>query len=313
MKKIGLILDSTSNNSKKELAERGIGFIPIPITIDDKEYLGGIDILTDEIEQKFMNNPNMKIHTSSPMPKHIMEAFDEILETHDEAIYIGLSTKFSSTIQLVKSIVIGNDKYNGKIHVFESKYSAPWTTLIIDDLLELIKNESIETIFEILKTHQETLIGYLSPGDIVHFYNGGRITKVQYKTAKLLRVKPILIIRDGFIDQKETLKSTSIDGIIKKVFGKFDAFMKNIHNNGLKNATVKDIWFLTLGNKENLLKVREKIMKNEKLYHGQKIIDIKLDASQTGHMGPNSFGISFYLPLKYVIDQKINQKMKEVK
>jgi len=125
MKNIGLILDSTSNRSKKELEKKEIAFIPIPITIDDHEFLSGVDINTDEITAKFKNNPNIKIRTSSPMPKHIIEAFDKILETHDEAIYIGLSKKFSSTLELVKNIAQSDDKYNGKIHVFDSKYSAP--------------------------------------------------------------------------------------------------------------------------------------------------------------------------------------------
>jgi len=301
MKNIGLILDSTSNRSKKELEKKEIAFIPIPITIDDHEFLSGVDINTDEITAKFKNNPNIKIRTSSPMPKHIIEAFDKILETHDEAIYIGLSKKFSSTLELVKNIAQSDDKYNGKIHVFDSKYSAPWTSLIIDDLLELVKTQDIETIFEILKIHQDTLIGYLSPGDIVHFYNGGRITKIQYRTAKLLRIKPILIIRNGFIEQKETLKSTSIDGIIKKVFGKFDSFIKNVHNLGLKEVTAKDLWFLVLGSQENFDKTKAKIIANDYIYNGQEIIKMKLDASQTGHMGPDSFGIAYFLPLNYVI------------
>ena len=47
--KIALVTDSTANLSAAEIEKYNIKVIPIPIYIDDKEYLEGINITSEEL------------------------------------------------------------------------------------------------------------------------------------------------------------------------------------------------------------------------------------------------------------------------
>ena len=179
MKNTGIILDSTTGFTKKEATDMKIGFIPLIITIDGKDYKSGVDISPKFLVKNMKKE--MNIHTSSPEPRDIIAAFDYALENHEKAIYVGMSEKFSSTADLAEKIANGDEKYRDKIYVYKGWYSSPWTGLIKDDLINLIEEaETLEDVFAKLKEHEKGLVGWLSPGDIFYFYKGGRITKTQY-------------------------------------------------------------------------------------------------------------------------------------
>lgn len=53
--KIALVTDSTANLTKEEAAENNIKVIPIPIYIDGKEYLEGVDITPEQLFESQRN------------------------------------------------------------------------------------------------------------------------------------------------------------------------------------------------------------------------------------------------------------------
>ena len=117
MKKIGLILDSTSGMNSKELDKYGVAFIPTMISIDGEDFEANNQITNAKIFSA--QNKNEILRTSSPTPKKIMEAFDSILEKNEKAIYVGVSGGMSSTNGLIQKMS-EEEKYKGKIFVFKS-------------------------------------------------------------------------------------------------------------------------------------------------------------------------------------------------
>ncbi len=295
MKNTGIILDSTTGFTKKEAIEMKIGFIPLIITIDGKDYKSGVDISPQFLIKNM--NKEMNIHTSSPEPRDIIEAFDFALENYDQAIYVGMSEKFSSTADLAAKIANSDEKYRDKIFVYKGWYSSPWIGLIKDDLIELIeKSESIDEVFAKLHEHEKGLIGWLSPGDIFYFYKGGRITKTQYHAANLLKIKPILTVKNGEISQKELMKTRTHDRALKKILEKYQEWIEKFKYDTSKMECL----ILDSGDEAITNLTKAFFIKNIDWVNEDNVIVMTLSAEQTAHMGPNGFGVSFIMPLKEI-------------
>jgi len=293
MGKIGLVIDSTSSISYDEAKKRGIGYIPLIISINGEDKKSGVNITIPEL-YKLMENRDVKISTSLPLGKDIEKAFDDALKKYDKVIFIGLSKKLSGTYDAIVNFVNNQEKYKNKVFVYDTKWSAPWTGLHLNEVLEILEKESdIKKIFKKLDLPTPWMIGYMSPKDTYWFYKGGRITKAQYLASNFLKILPILTVIDGCIDQKSVVKMRTVkksmikmcemmeDKVVKlkelKVpFTLLCLKSENEENNSLMVQTIVDFF-----------KVSKKDIKL-----------MELSTEQTAHLGPGSFGLSIFVPIK---------------
>lgn len=301
MKKIGLVFDSACGITKEEADALGVGFIPLNITINDKEHRAGIDVTREELYE-IMSNRNTTIKTSSPTGENIQSALDDMLSKYEKVIYIGISHKWSGTQNAIKNVVDNFEKYKDKVFIYPSLYSSPWIGLFIKDALELIEEyENPEDFFEILDYASKYIVAYLCPGDIWWFYKGGRITKMQYYLGSIAKIYPILKMEDGAIDQNGAIKTRGIEKAMSKMI---DGIKNDISKlNNLPNNLYKIIALKT--NDNSLLnKLINEIEIGLAIPREQIIVD-QLSTEQIAHMGPNSFGLGLYVSLKNIVKAKL--------
>ena len=116
MRKIGLILDSSSAITEQEARNKGHAFIPLQISINKKSYRSGIDI-DDTMIYNVMEDKDVDIKTATAAGVDVEKAFDDILTRFDKAVYIGISSKMSGNNNAVR-MVAETEKYKGKIFVY---------------------------------------------------------------------------------------------------------------------------------------------------------------------------------------------------
>ncbi len=292
MKKIGLIFDSTCGMSKKEVESKGFGYISMLIIINGKVYSAGDDIDSKGVMNQMVDR-NIDIKTSLPPGDNIIAAFDKVLENYDQAIYLGISSKFSGTHNVVK-LMAEDKKYKGKIFVPETEFSSPWISYYSKQFIEMLNEfKSIDEIVDIINKTSPYMTGYLSPGDIWWFYKGGRISKVQYVLGNLAKVYPILKVTKGAFDKSMTIKVRNRKKTMVKMIELMESKIKYLNDNKIPFKYLA----LSSGDKEieneltGLIKERFKAKNKD-------IIVTDLTAEQTAHLGPNSFGFTIFAGLK---------------
>lgn len=292
MGKIGLILDSTCGLSKKEVESMGFGFMPIIININGIDKRAGVEVDSKEM-YSIMSDRHVIIKTSLPSGEDIMKSFDFVLKKFEKAIFISLSRKMSGTYNSAR-IISKDDKYKGKIFVYESLYSSPWTPLYVKEFIELVESEdSIEKIYSILDLSIKYLIGFLSPGDIWWFYKGGRISKMQYIAGSLMKMKPILTISDGEIKKHDVPKIRTPKKAMNKMCEMLEPLIKMANDDKLPFKYV----VLDSDEKELTESTKDSLKRN---FHikDKDILITQLSPEQTAHMGPGSFGMTILISLK---------------
>ena len=90
MSKVAIVTDSNSGITQ-ELAEKmGISVLPMPFTIDGKEYFEGINLTQEEFYEYLKQDAD--IATSQPSPESVLTLWKDLLKEYDEIVHIPMSS-----------------------------------------------------------------------------------------------------------------------------------------------------------------------------------------------------------------------------
>ena len=86
MPDIAIMTDSNCGILPEEGREMGITVVPMPIQIDGKTYLEGVDITADTFYD--LQAKGASVTSSQPAPGEVMEMWYRLLKKHEEIVYI---------------------------------------------------------------------------------------------------------------------------------------------------------------------------------------------------------------------------------
>ena len=205
MSKIAIVTDSNSGITQKEAKERGIFVLPMPFTIDEKEYFEDIDLSQEEFYKKL--NDNADIYTSQPSPESVMEFWDEILKEYDEIVHIPMSSGLSGSCQTALMLA---DDYDGKVQVVNNqRISVTQLQACLDAQMLIDAGKSAEAIKQILEEDKFNSSIYIMLDTLYYLKKGGRITPAAAALGTLLRLKPVLQIQGEKLDAFAKARTTS--------------------------------------------------------------------------------------------------------
>lgn len=274
---IKILVDSSSDLTKKEAEEKGFLFVPIGISLGGKEYEDGVDLTKDEFFDLLVNGGEFP-QTSQPSPQVFLDLFEQAKADGDEIIAILLSSALSGTYQ---SAVLAKQMadYEG-IHVIDS-LTATGVIRVIADYAKGLADEGrsgaeVAELTEVFKSR----VHVIAMMDTLEFLQkGGRISKAAAMLGDMARLKPLITLtKDGGV------------GVIGKALGKNKAmsFLLKWLEEHPVDETYPRYSVFTCGT-ENCGQFEEKLEK-----HGVATEQrIQLGAAIGSHIGPNAFGIVY--------------------
>ena len=134
MKKIAVVTDSNSGITQEEAQKMGIYVLPMPFTIDGKEYFEGISLTQEEFYEKLTGDAD--IATSQPSPHSLLKLWDELLKEYDEIVYIPMSSGLSGTCQTAAALAAD---YEGRVFVVNNHRISVTQKRSVETALALVK------------------------------------------------------------------------------------------------------------------------------------------------------------------------------
>lgn len=228
MKKIAIVTDSNSGITQSQAKELGFYVLPMPFTIDGKEYFEDINLTQEDFYQKM--DENADIFTSQPSPESVMKLWDELLQEYDEIIHIPMSSGLSGSCQTALMLA---DDYDGKVQVVNNQRISVTQKQSCYDAMQLIANgKSALEIKNILEEDKLNASIYIMLDTLFYLKKGGRITPAAAALGTLLRLKPVLQIQGDKLDafakartsaQGKNIMINAIKSDIETRFGGLDA------------------------------------------------------------------------------------------
>ena len=196
MAKIKIVTDSSSGISLNEAKELGVGIVPMPVNINGSEYLDGVNLFHEDAIKHLENNDVFK--TSQPLPKNVIEVWEEALKDHDYVIYIPISSGISGSC--VNAYTIAQN-YDGRVIVVDNKSVECLLRLNVLEAVEMAKaNYEPTMIRDILEQDFKDTYAIIIPESVETLKRGGRITPAVAALAGLLKINPLIKVSNGNLD-----------------------------------------------------------------------------------------------------------------
>ncbi|MEG0365962.1 MAG: DegV family protein, partial [Coprobacillus sp.] len=277
--KVAVMTDSNSGITQAEAKELGVFVLPMPFTIDQKEYEEDINLTQDEFYDKLMSGA--EVFTSQPSVGEVTQFFNSILKDYDQIVHIPMSSGLSGSCQT--AIMLSEEaEYKGKVFVVDSQRISVTQKWDVFDALELTKQgKDAKEIYDILMDNKLNATIYITVNTLDYLKKGGRITPAVAVLGGLLKIKPILTIQgeklDSFQKTRTMAKASKImiDAVKKDIQERIDPDHEDMRDARIMLAYTFD--------KEQALELKKQV---EEAFPNHEVICDPLSLSVACHIGP---------------------------
>lgn len=226
---IKIIADSTCDLSDEILAQYNISIAPLTIQIGENSYKDRVDLQPDEFYQMMMEFKKSPT-TAMPSPAEFLKCMEDgINEGCNEILCICMSSGTSGSYQsaiLAKELFYEiYDPAQYKLHVVDSlSMSHGSGYLILKSALLRESGFSFEELVQFNETFKKHIKHFLSVDDLDNLIKSGRLSNASAIIGKLLKIKPIMTMRDGkgVIVAKERGRKNVLDHYIREFEKRMD-------------------------------------------------------------------------------------------
>ena len=196
---IQIVTDSASDITLKQAEEMNIQIVPLTILFED----GVCPQETDEDFQIFYEKlikENGLPKTSQPTPNKYLEIFRLAKEVGDEVLVITLSGGLSGTVQSAK---LAKDlaEYE-RIEIIDSKQAILTQRMLVEYAVKLRdEGKTLDEITALVLKQREKLTVFGMLDTLTYLKKGGRIPASTALLGNLLRIKPVIILKDSVLEQ----------------------------------------------------------------------------------------------------------------
>ena len=193
---VEVVTDSCSDITPQLAQELGITVVPLYVQFGDETYRDNVDLSTEEFYHKLETS---KVHpvTSTATPADFAELFTRLAEETTEILTITLSEKFSATYAAAlqaKTMV----KKDCHIEVIDSQAGAGAQMLLVILAAQMARaGDNLEQIADRVRRAIPRVQVRMSFDTLEYLRRGGRIGKAQAFLGGLLKVNPIVGVKDG--------------------------------------------------------------------------------------------------------------------
>jgi DegV family protein with EDD domain len=193
---VKVVVDSTSDIPAQLAKEWDITIVPTYVVFGGKSYRDRLDISEDEVYAK-LDHDSVFPTTSVPSPQDFADVYNKLADETDEIISIHLTSRESG---VYNSALLGKELVNKKCHieVIDSLTVAmSCGILAIAAAREAKTGASLGKVAEVVRQSIPRMHLLLVLDTLKYVVRGGRVGKGYGLLGSVLRVKPLLTIRDG--------------------------------------------------------------------------------------------------------------------
>jgi len=233
---IKLVCDSTADIPADIIKKFGITIVPINVIFGTETFRDGVDINAEQFYKKLVES---KIHptTSAQSPGYFSELFTALSRETDEILLVLFSSKISATFEsaVQAKAMVGNI---ARIEIIDSLQTCGGLGLPVIRAAEaIVAGAKLADVVESVKDMCSRAHSYMVFDTLEYLRKGGRIGRAQALLGGLLKITPILTLRDGIVTpvQRTRSRTQAIDALVNLVKS-----AKSIEGLMLQHATTPD-------------------------------------------------------------------------
>lgn len=246
MKKLVITTDMAADMPQGFFAEHGVEVLPMPFTLDGKDYFDEALPSYPEFYNKLRQGAD--VHTSQTSAYAAIRVFEKYLEEGADILHFsfssGMSGSFENVSNAAKELLL---KYrDGRIRVVDSLSGCGGQGLMVYYALKMRdEGKSVDEIADKLEAARMNFHHFFIVEDLNTLYRGGRLSKLEAAVGTVLGIKPLLELNHygkimpllKVMGKKKALTAIT-DQVVRLYKPEYNDFILVEHGDDLINAEV---------------------------------------------------------------------------
>ena len=196
---VRIVTDSTSDLPKDIVQNLGITVVPLNVHFGTDSFKDGVDLSADEFYDRLLNGPVLPT-TSQPSIGEFAQTYEQVADA-DGILSIHISSKVSGTYN---SAVQGSSeaKVSCPVEVVDTQQMSMGLGMTVMAAAAAVqKGCDLEEATAVVKRASELAQCIALFETLEYLQKGGRVGKAGALIGSLLRIRPMIIIRDGEVHE----------------------------------------------------------------------------------------------------------------
>lgn len=285
-----IITDSSCDLSPELVKEKQLHVVPFYISFDEENYFKeNEEIKVHEFYQKMVDHPDVFPKTSLPSVEDYMDAFTPYLQQKIDIICICITTKFSGSYNSASTArdILLEDYPDAKITVIDATVNTVLQGILVLEAVRMKEDGlSYEEVIEEIDRIKGTGRIIFTVGNMDYLIHGGRVGKVMKVAVNALKIRPMIILKEGEIFPFGVARSRKKS--IQKILEKTKAHFKEINESPNDYQIVIGYGY----DYEEAVEFRRELLESLQTYSDVQNVDIFQIGAMIGvHTGPYPLGI----------------------
>jgi DegV family protein with EDD domain len=274
-----IVMDSAGEIPEDWRSEYGVEVIPVNIQFENKTYLQGVDLSNDDF-YRLADMTGVIPKTSQPTPQQFVDFYKRIAQAGDTILSLHVTSKLSGTFN---SAILAAQELRDKLKVipFDSGSGSAALGFMCKEVRQLERaGATLQAIMARLETIRHNVNVILTLDSLEYARRSGRVKALPAALAALIKIKPIIVLKDGALDMKERVRTRqrSLDRVLEMIHERVNGRLVNVavvHSQSIQAA------------KYLMQKVHETLRVNEAILS-------ELSIGVAANLGPGTIGIIAY-------------------
>lgn len=276
--KIRITAESTFDMTEDQAARYGIVYLPLTVQLGEESHRDGIDLDAQGIYD-FVARTGILPKTCAIPPLEYEEFFREQLQGVDAVIHFCISSKISSCYQ---NACIAAEEFEN-VHVVDTASLSTGMALVAIEAAVMAEQENADAaaIADKCRAYVEKLNVSFVLGDLEYMRKGGRCSAVEMFGANLLKLRPILEMKDGKL------------GVCNKLRGPLPKVLTQYIDERLAGVSPKTdrVYFTSTCIDDTIPELGRQYLEQKGIF--KEVLVSKAGCTVTSHCGKDTFGVLF--------------------
>jgi len=272
---VGIVTDSTADIPPEVARELSISIVPLYVRFGGEVYRDGVDLTADEFYSRLATNRKLPV-TSTPAPGEMAEVYDRLAEQADGILSIHVSSRMSAVYE-VATQARDQMKRECRVEIVDSMAGAMAEGLIvIAAAKEAQKGLGLDEVADVARQAVPKAHVRMCFDTLEYLRKGGRIGRAQALLGSVLKVNPIIGVREGEVQPfgRERSRARAIDRLYE-----FVKSLPRIRELAVEHASAPD-------EAEALAQRLDEVFPRERIYI------TRVSPAVGVHVGPNVIAVS---------------------
>lgn len=220
---VKIITDSTCDLGKELIEKLDLEIISLAVNFGEESYIDSIDITTDTLYEKIKEKKELPKTSAVPILTYA-DVFKKYIDLGYEIVFTGISKAMSRSYE--NAIMAAREIAPEKIFIVDSmNLSTGIGLLVLKACKYRDQGDDAKTIAEKLNVDNKRVLSQFAIEKMEHLHKGGRCSSITALAATVLKIKPIIGVRDGkmHVMKKPIGKMKSaLDVMIKQILADKD-------------------------------------------------------------------------------------------